>query len=80
MSLGSIGQDLTIEQCDISTGLIIGGIQANRKEFPHMAAVGFPSLNGDIDFGCSASLISERFLLTAAHCSRKGQDKLNFFS
>lgn len=73
LSLDSVTQDLTIDQCDISTGLVVGGIKANDNEFPHMAAIGYPNLNrGEIIFACGASLISERFLLTAAHCARNG--------
>lgn len=72
LSLDSITTDLIVDQCDISTGLIVGGIKANANEFPHMAAVGYPNLNREINFACGASLISERFLLTAAHCARIG--------
>lgn len=57
--------------CDISTGLIVGGVAANSGEFPHMAAIGFPDLDGGVIFGCGGSLISENFVLTAAHCSRR---------
>ncbi|XP_060523287.1 serine protease persephone-like isoform X2 [Cylas formicarius] len=51
---------------------IIGGEDARLGEFPHMAALGFEA---DDDSGealdwrlCAASLISSKFLLTAAHC------------
>lgn len=30
-------------------------------EFPHMAAVGWRNLDGNYDFDCGGSLISERF-------------------
>lgn len=72
LSLDSITQDLSVDQCDISTGLVVGGVKANENEFPHMAAIGYANLNQEITFACGASLISERFLLTAAHCARNG--------
>lgn len=52
------------------TGLVVGGVDAKPAEFPHMAAIGYPNLNGEFSFSCGGSLISERFVLTAAHCSK----------
>lgn len=49
--------------------LVIGGEDANPKEFPHMALIGYRrQLTDEIDFGCAGSLISDRYILTAAHC------------
>ncbi|CAK9824499.1 Serine protease snake [Anthophora retusa] len=55
--------------CKIKTRkLIVGGKKADPKEFPHMAAIGYPT--GDsIVWGCGGTLISERFVLSAAHCT-----------
>ncbi|XP_076630594.1 venom protease isoform X2 [Colletes latitarsis] len=48
--------------------LIVGGKKADPKEFPHMAAIGYNTSDGTIRWFCGGTLISERFVLTAAHC------------
>ncbi|RVE40311.1 hypothetical protein evm_015039 [Chilo suppressalis] len=49
--------------------LIIGGEDANRGEFPHMAAIGWANSEGGYDFKCGGSLISSKYVLTAGHCT-----------
>ena len=49
---------------------VLNGEPALAGEFPHMAALGYPSKlpNRTWDFLCGGSVISEYYILTAAHC------------
>ncbi|XP_018324880.1 serine protease snake-like [Agrilus planipennis] len=57
-----------VSQCGIvDVPLIVGGEKARETEFPHMASIGYEN-QGSIKWLCGGSLISENFVLTAAHC------------
>lgn len=60
---------VSVSQCDYSTALIVGGENTKLGEYPHMAAIAWRDLDGTLQFSCGGSLISERYVLTAAHCS-----------
>ena len=65
-----------VQKCDTnSVPLVVGGQDARLHEFPHMAAIGYRSAGSSprIEWNCGGSLISEMFVLTAAHCTATAQ-------
>ncbi|XP_045530600.1 venom serine protease Bi-VSP-like [Pieris brassicae] len=47
--------------------LVTGGVDAYRGEFPHMALLGYG--NDKLEWLCGGVIISERYVLTAGHCT-----------
>ncbi|XP_075216396.1 venom protease-like [Lycorma delicatula] len=48
---------------------IAGGVDAAPKELPFMAMVGYGISINSVEWLCAGSLISEKYVLSAAHCS-----------
>uniref|UniRef100_A0A182JSC1 Peptidase S1 domain-containing protein n=1 Tax=Anopheles christyi TaxID=43041 RepID=A0A182JSC1_9DIPT len=53
---------------DVEHNRVVGGVPAALNGWPWMALVGYEEAFGDVDFRCGGSLITDRHVLTAAHC------------
>ncbi|KXJ74057.1 hypothetical protein RP20_CCG014447 [Aedes albopictus] len=58
--------------CSKIVHLIVGGEDAHSGEFPHQALLGWKTnQTGVYTFECGGTIISDRYVLTAAHCASK---------
>lgn len=65
------GSDMTCTKklyCNPAGPLIVGGETAGDHEFPHFALLGYMKDDDHLVFKCGGSLISEKYILSAAHC------------
>lgn len=57
-----------ISSTNQQSSMILGGNTTEIDEFPWMVLLEYEFPNGTRIFGCAGSIISEKFILTAAHC------------
>ncbi|KAH8340519.1 hypothetical protein KR059_000426, partial [Drosophila kikkawai] len=73
LQLADTGRTFSGKQCVPSVPLIVGGVPTRHGLFPHMAALGWTQAKDtDIKWGCGGTLVSELYVLTAAHCATSG--------
>ncbi|XP_064552795.1 serine protease snake isoform X1 [Drosophila montana] len=72
LRLSDTGRGFSGKQCVSSVPLIVGGTPTLHALFPHMTALGWTQSDGAIKWGCGGTLVSELYVLTAAHCATSG--------
>lgn len=63
----------TINECGLPSGdRIVGGIESEVGSWPWLAAIGTPLANNGFQSICGGTLITQRHVLSAAHCFVEG--------
>uniref|UniRef100_A0A1I8MN23 Peptidase S1 domain-containing protein n=1 Tax=Musca domestica TaxID=7370 RepID=A0A1I8MN23_MUSDO len=65
------------DHCKTATGFIVGGENAQPKEFPFAARLGSAESLTNINWLCGGTIISNNYVLTAAHCFHSPLGKVN---
>ncbi|KAK2721773.1 hypothetical protein QYM36_003924, partial [Artemia franciscana] len=68
-------------ECGISRFLstrIVGGKESQPGSWPWMAALVYRLPDGALFFGCGGALVTNRHVITAAHCTSDGEDFLKY--